>query len=223
MPYELQLFEIEGKGRGVRVKEKVPKGAYVREYEGEVYPRKERAAREREYAANGEGCYILDCQTREGWICVDATRSYSAIGRLLNHAPRFLPTLVPYKPLLVNGQWRVGFVASKDLMPGCELLWDYGCEPGGEEWLMRRRRATDISAKESALEFRMLCKGVLTVKKYVDVLQLILKHGSCTWVGMTRRNNGKKMTKRKRGVRENLVEMRTRKREVRKNVVMIDK
>jgi SET domain-containing protein len=153
LPYELELVEVEGKGRGVRVKEKVPKGAYVCEYEGEVYPRKERAAREREYAVNGEGCYILDCQTREGWICIDATRSYSAIGRLLNHAPSFLATLVPYKPLLVNGQWRVGFVASKNLMPGDELLWDYGCEPGGEEWLMQRRRATDISVKESALEF----------------------------------------------------------------------
>ena len=41
------MVEVEGKGRGVRVKEKVPKGAYVCEYEGEVYPRKECAARER--------------------------------------------------------------------------------------------------------------------------------------------------------------------------------
>ena len=40
------------------MKEKVPKGAYVCEYEGEVYPRREHAAREREYAANGEGWIV---------------------------------------------------------------------------------------------------------------------------------------------------------------------
>ena len=50
------------------------KGLYVLEFEGEVYPRKSRRAREREYASNEEGCYILDAQTREGWICIDSTR-----------------------------------------------------------------------------------------------------------------------------------------------------
>jgi hypothetical protein len=54
LPYELELVEVEGKGRGVRVKEKVPKGAYVCEYEGEVYPRKEHAEREREKDCNKE-------------------------------------------------------------------------------------------------------------------------------------------------------------------------
>ena len=39
------------------------------------------AKREAEYACNEEGSCILEAQTPNGWICVDATRHYSAIGR----------------------------------------------------------------------------------------------------------------------------------------------
>ena len=151
-PYELEVVEVAGKGRGVRVKEKVSAGAYVCEYEGEIYPRKERPAREAEYAVNGEGCYILDAQTQDGWICVDATRCYSSIGRLLNHASKALATLTPYKPLLVGGKWRVGFVASRDIEAGEELTWDYGCPPGGVEWLMRRRTSNSSAVEPTAPE-----------------------------------------------------------------------
>ena len=71
-------------------------------------------------------------------MCLDATRSYSCVGRLLNHAPRNCATLIPYKPLQIAGAWRVGFTAVRDLSPGTELTWDYGCQPGGLEWLKRR-------------------------------------------------------------------------------------
>ncbi|CAI8030360.1 hypothetical protein GBAR_LOCUS17216, partial [Geodia barretti] len=82
-------------------------------------------------------------------MCLDATRSYNSVGRLLNHAPRTTATLTPYKPLSIRGVWRVGFTATKELMPGTELTWDYGCCPGGLEWLKRR----PARAKERALQF----------------------------------------------------------------------
>ena len=139
-PYLMEVVEVHGKGRGVIVKDSVRMGAYVCEYEADsVFPRKQRASREEEYARNEEGCYIIDVHTRDGWVCLDATRSFSAIGRLLNHAPRAVATLTPYKPLFVGGKWRVGFTASRQLHPGEELTWDYGCEPGGLEWLKRRK------------------------------------------------------------------------------------
>ena len=76
------------------MREEVPKGAYVCEYPSALtYPCKERVAHEAEYTQNGEGCYILDCQTKEVWICLDGTRAFSYVGRYLNHAPRSVATL----------------------------------------------------------------------------------------------------------------------------------
>lgn len=118
------------KGRGVVVQDWVPKGSFVCEYESSTtYQRKHRKKHEEEYAKNGEGCFILDILTRDGWMCLDATRLYSSVGRLLNHAPKSTATLTPYKPLQISGIWRVGFTASRDLSPGTELTWDYGCKP----------------------------------------------------------------------------------------------
>ena len=123
--------DIEGKGRGLVVREEVTAGSYVLEYEAEVYPRKERRSHKREYIGNNEGCFIIDVQTADGWVCLDATRCLVSPGRLLNHAPRDRATLAPFKPLFLKGRWRVGFVATRDLHPGQELTWDYGCSPGG--------------------------------------------------------------------------------------------
>ena len=52
--YLLEVVEVEAKGRGVIVLEKVPMAAFVCEYEGVTYPRRDRAAHEAEYAKNGE-------------------------------------------------------------------------------------------------------------------------------------------------------------------------
>ena len=57
---------IEGKGCGLVLEEPVKKGSFFVEYYVTVYPRREQAAREREYSSNGEGCYIIDVQTPDG-------------------------------------------------------------------------------------------------------------------------------------------------------------
>ena len=137
-PPKVSIEEVPIKGRRVVVREEVPKDSYVIEYEAEVYPRRERAAREREYVWNGEGCFIVDVQTSDGWMCLDGTRRLNSLGRLLNHAPRALATLAPFGPLFLNGKWRVGFIATRNLCVGEELTWDYGCAPNGIDWLRRR-------------------------------------------------------------------------------------
>ena len=131
-------MESEDKGRGVLVDEDVEQGRYMFEYKADVYPRKERSAREREYIANGEGCYILDVLTSDGWMCLDATRKHVTVGRLLNHAPKATATLTPSKPIFIRDKWRVGFLAARDLSAGEELTWDYSCRADGIEWLRRR-------------------------------------------------------------------------------------
>ena len=56
----------------------------------------------------------------------------------MNHSSKGEATVTPFKPLLVNSQWRLGFIATRDLQAGEELTWDYGCAPCGIEWLKKR-------------------------------------------------------------------------------------
>ena len=72
-----------GKGRGLIAEQLIYAGEYICEYEGEVYSRKVKAEKEEEYSLNQEGCYIFECRLPNdmGWICVDATRHYSSLGR----------------------------------------------------------------------------------------------------------------------------------------------
>ncbi len=136
---ELQIIEIPGKGRSVVVQSPVAKGGYLCEYEFScTYPRAQREAKELEYAANDEACMIFEVQTRNGWICLDATRKTDSIGRLLNHAPPRLATARAHKAVLLNGEWRVGFYAIRDLSIGEEVTWDYNCPPEGQQWLFKR-------------------------------------------------------------------------------------
>jgi len=136
-----RIEETEDKGRGVFANAPIKKGKYVCEYKTtQVYKREQRARHEEEYATNMEACMILEAQTKDGWICLDATRRFGTVGRLMNHAAKKSATVKPFKPLKVNGKWRVAFIAARDIEEGEELTWDYGCPPEGQEWLMRCRR-----------------------------------------------------------------------------------
>jgi len=142
---ELEIRDIPGKGRGVFTLKPIPKGSFVMEYKTtQVYPQQERGIHEEEYAFNGEGCMILEVETPQGWFCLDATRRHNTLGRLLNHAPPTQATLKPFKPLKVNGKLRVGFLSTRDIPAETELTWDYGCQPKGQRWLMRRARGEQV-------------------------------------------------------------------------------
>ena len=131
---------IPGKGRGVFAAATITKGAYICEYKTKnVYPREARAEQEEQYVENEESCMILEVQTPRGWWCLDATRRWTTIGRLMNHAPAREATTKPFRALKVDKTWKVAFLATRDIRAGEELTWDYGCPPEGNRWLMRRR------------------------------------------------------------------------------------
>ena len=135
----ISIREVKGKGRGVFIEEEVKQNAYLMEYEfSESYPRTQRQAHESEYAINDEPCMILEALTKAVWVCLNATRATETVAKLMNHSPSREATARPFKALLVKGNWRVGFVATRDLVPGEELTWDYGASPEGQTWLMRR-------------------------------------------------------------------------------------
>ncbi len=130
----MRIVDFPGKGRGVVLNTLVKKGDFLMEYELEcAYPRQERAQHEDEYEENNEGCMIIEVQTKKGWICLDATRKTDAIARLMNHAPPQVATARPHRAFLLHGEWRLGFVATRDLTIGEELVWNYDCPPEGQQ------------------------------------------------------------------------------------------
>ena len=149
-------YKEEGMGRGVISLSPIVNGEFVVEYEVyKVYNRyvtvlcnnsvsylrslcrKDRNLYEEECRANGEGNFIYDVQDplSKMWICMDATRAYGTIGRLINHSAK--PNLRA-KVARVEGKLRLGFLACKDIVVGEELFFDYGRQPNPPSWLRRR-------------------------------------------------------------------------------------
>ena len=133
----LEVKHFPGKGRGVVTLESIPCGDTVTEYKSkEVYKCAKKSFHVNEYDRNNEGSYILEIQTPEGWVCLDATRRMGSIGWLMNHSSN--PNLKPFRALFVRGKWRVGFLAITDIGVGEELTWNYGSPPQGHQWLYKK-------------------------------------------------------------------------------------
>ena len=97
--------------------------------------RDERLSHEREYEGNGEGCYIYEVQhPRTGkWVCLDATRAFGTVGRLVNHGR---PNAnLRSMAAVVDDILRVGFLASKDVTSGEEVHFDYGYQTKAPLWM----------------------------------------------------------------------------------------
>lgn len=58
------------------------------------------------------------------FFSIDATEDDRSFGRLINHS-RLQPNLQP-KAILLDGVARIILVANQDILPGMELLYDYG-------------------------------------------------------------------------------------------------
>ena len=62
--------------------EDIAKASFVTEYKYEkIYPYSHRAAYEKEYEINDEGCYVMDVYVQSRKMCIDATRRLKSLGR----------------------------------------------------------------------------------------------------------------------------------------------
>ena len=52
-----------------------------------------------------------------------ATRRLNQYGQYLNHAPGSMANATPVPPIVVEGRLRVGFVATKQIETGEEVVW----------------------------------------------------------------------------------------------------
>eukprot|EP00123_Amoebidium_parasiticum_P013977 comp22257_c0_seq1/m.32889 comp22257_c0_seq1/g.32889 ORF comp22257_c0_seq1/g.32889 comp22257_c0_seq1/m.32889 type:complete len:402 (-) comp22257_c0_seq1:751-1956(-) len=119
----VETFE-EGKGRGVRATATFQRGDFVCEYYGDLIDRKEAALREQKYAADPSyGCYMYYITHNNKSWCVDATVT-TGLGRLINHG-KSQANLVS-RVVEVDGLPRLSFFARDTIVPGTELLYDYG-------------------------------------------------------------------------------------------------
>ena len=137
---QLEIVEGDGtKGRSVIADEDIKAGEFVAEYKySQSYKIKEKKQRDEEYATNTEGCYVLEVQLPDdkGWLCLDATRNINCWGRYINHSAT--PNLKMWRPMMIRGKWRVGFLALRDIQKGEELTYDYGKQKNPPHWMSRK-------------------------------------------------------------------------------------
>ncbi|XP_066916801.1 histone-lysine N-methyltransferase set-1-like isoform X2 [Clytia hemisphaerica] len=121
----LEIRVIEGKGRGVFSKNPLKRGDLVCEYAGNLISYDDARELEKQYAENPEiGCYMYYFVYEEKKYCVDATHESGRLGRLLNHSKTSANVNTRLFP--IKGKPYLILVASQDIAPEEELLYDYG-------------------------------------------------------------------------------------------------
>ncbi|XP_036393803.1 histone-lysine N-methyltransferase ASH1L-like [Megalops cyprinoides] len=114
----LERFRAEGKGWGIRTKEPLRAGQFIIEYLGEVVSEQEFRNRmiEQYYKHNDHYCLNLD-----SGMVIDSYRMGNE-ARFINHSCE--PNCEMQK-WSVNGVYRIGLFALKDMDSGTELTYDY--------------------------------------------------------------------------------------------------
>lgn len=129
---------IPYKGRGICASDWFTKGEFVLRYSGELISRKEGLRREKlleKKKSNACFLYFFSCDTRR--LCIDATAEDGTWGRLVNHS-RLRPNC-RMVTLKIDGTPILALVASRDIVPGEEIVYDYGEDRANEikesEWI----------------------------------------------------------------------------------------
>ncbi|XP_065143905.1 histone-lysine N-methyltransferase ASH1L [Paramisgurnus dabryanus] len=114
----LERFRAEGKGWGIRTKETLRAGQFIIEYLGEVVSEQEFRSRMMEQYFSHSGHYCLNL---DSGMVIDSYRMGNE-ARFVNHSCE--PNCEMQK-WSVNGVYRVGLFALKDISSGTELTYDY--------------------------------------------------------------------------------------------------
>ncbi|XP_062897918.1 histone-lysine N-methyltransferase ASH1L isoform X1 [Mobula hypostoma] len=114
----LERFRAEGKGWGIRTKETLKAGQFIIEYLGEVVSEQEFRNRMIEQYQNHNDHYCLNL---DSGMVIDSYRMGNE-ARFINHSCS--PNCEMQK-WSVNGVYRIGLFALKDVNAGTELTYDY--------------------------------------------------------------------------------------------------
>uniref|UniRef100_A0A671PV36 Histone-lysine N-methyltransferase ASH1L-like n=1 Tax=Sinocyclocheilus anshuiensis TaxID=1608454 RepID=A0A671PV36_9TELE len=114
----LERFRAEGKGWGIRTKQPLRSGQFIIEYLGEVVSEQEFRSRMMEQYFSHSGHYCLNL---DSGMVIDSYRMGNE-ARFVNHSCE--PNCEMQK-WSVNGVYRIGLFALKDVNSGTELTYDY--------------------------------------------------------------------------------------------------
>lgn len=116
---------IPFKGRGICASDWFSKGDFILRYSGELISRAEGLRRDRtleKKKSKDSFLYFFSYNTTR--LCVDATKKDGTWGRLVNHS-RLRPNC-RMSALLFEGKPALVLVACRDIVPGEEIVYDYG-------------------------------------------------------------------------------------------------
>nr|Q498E6.1 RecName: Full=N-lysine methyltransferase KMT5A-B; AltName: Full=Histone-lysine N-methyltransferase KMT5A-B; AltName: Full=Lysine-specific methylase 5A-B; AltName: Full=Mitotic phosphoprotein 36; AltName: Full=SET domain-containing protein 8-B [Xenopus laevis]AAI00247.1 Unknown (protein for MGC:115688) [Xenopus laevis] len=120
----MKMDMIIGKGRGVIATRDFQRGEFVVEYHGDLIEITDAKRREASYAQDSAtGCYMYYFQYLNKTYCIDATRETGRLGRLINHSKS---GNCHTKLHNISNVPHLILVASRDILVGEELLYDYG-------------------------------------------------------------------------------------------------
>ncbi|GAA48712.1 histone-lysine N-methyltransferase SETD8 [Clonorchis sinensis] len=121
----MKIIVTEEKGRGIVATRVFQEGEFVVEYAGDLIPEKIAKKREMEYKRDPSiGSYMFYFVHNGQRYCVDATQETPRLGRLINHS-RLHPNC-HVKVIPLDGIPRLVLFAKQMILPGEELLYDYG-------------------------------------------------------------------------------------------------
>eukprot|EP00092_Neocalanus_flemingeri_P021178 GFUD01022952.1.p1 GENE.GFUD01022952.1~~GFUD01022952.1.p1 ORF type:complete len:306 (+),score=69.19 GFUD01022952.1:85-1002(+) len=121
----IEVATMDNKGRGIKAVKDYSKGEFVVEYAGDLVDIKTAEDLEAKYSMDtSKGCYMYYFKYKGKQYCVDATSESGRYGRLLNHS-RINPNCRT-KVVMFDDTPRLILVAKQDILPGTELLFDYG-------------------------------------------------------------------------------------------------
>lgn len=121
----LEVRHMETKGRGVFATKLFSKGDFIVEYAGDLINLREAKKRETNYAKDPSiGCYMYFFEFKGKSYCIDATAESGRLGRLLNHSKT--ENNCHTKLFDVDSRPILAILASRDIKPDEELLYDYG-------------------------------------------------------------------------------------------------
>lgn len=124
---DVEVFNADEKGCGVRAVTPLPPGTFIMEYVGEVFDTREFKRRRKEYAREHSAHFYFMALKSDQLI--DATRKGN-ISRFINHSCD--PNAETQK-WTVNGELRIGFFAKKYIEADEEISFDYRLERYGRE------------------------------------------------------------------------------------------
>ena len=112
------------KGHSVFAKEIIQRRKTICDYSGELCNYATFKQRHIKYNASESGSYILEFKFKEKHWAIDTTNEDNSLGWLINHSQK-LPNC---RPILGEdrGKPYVYFIATSDILPNNEILYDYG-------------------------------------------------------------------------------------------------